>query len=100
MKLKDKLTLRFELTNLQARFALLAEHNRQALIVLGEMRNIVPLQREQIEALTEENARLKEVLNSLGLPGTLRLPTSQTLTFVENDNDKEGRIVTSEDERT
>lgn len=59
---KDKRTLRIELTNLQARFALLKEHSAQALIVLGEMRKIISEQRAEIARLTEENARLKEAM--------------------------------------
>lgn len=62
MKPKDKLTLRFELTNLQARFALLAEMHKEAMTVLPEMRRVLQEQRAEITILTEENARLKEAL--------------------------------------
>jgi uncharacterized protein YdcH (DUF465 family) len=59
---KDKRTLRIELTNLQARFVLLAEHNTQALKILGEMRRILPEQRAEIAALKKENAELKDAM--------------------------------------
>lgn len=62
MKPKDKLMLRFELTNLQARFALLAEMHKEAMTVLPEMRRVLQEQRAEITTLTEENARLKEIL--------------------------------------
>lgn len=63
MRPKDKRTLRYELTNLQARFGLLTELNKRMMIVLEEMRLALPLQRAKIVALTEENMRLKEALS-------------------------------------
>lgn len=60
--------LKLENTELRNRFALLTEHSRQMLVVLTEMRNVLAGTRTEIAALKEENTKLKEAMQTLGLP--------------------------------
>jgi hypothetical protein len=84
---KSKAELMIENTVLRNRFALLKEHSAQTLIVLGGMRQALGM-------LRTENALLREKVREMDYAAQVAPPPE--LKFVENENDKGGRIVPSD----